>query len=77
MLFRSYYVDFTQLAADYGWERTPADHSWLRIYNGVRFWEFVKTQNLTWLEAMLEIYPRQDLSAFVGAPAPASEGEGS
>jgi TolB protein len=72
-----YYIDFTQLAADYGWERVPADNSWLRNYSGVRFWEFVNTQSLTWVEAMLEIYPRQDLNAFVGVPASASEGEGS
>ncbi|MBN1284975.1 MAG: PD40 domain-containing protein [Anaerolineae bacterium] len=65
-----YYVDFTKLAHDYGWERVPADRTWVRNYGGARFWEFVKTQGLTWAEAMLEIYPRQDLDPFLGQPTP-------
>ncbi len=71
-----YYVDFTQLAADYGWERMPADLTWARNYPGVRFWEFVKKQNLTWAEAMLEIHPREALDPFLG-PSTAAAGGGS
>ncbi|MCZ7542666.1 MAG: hypothetical protein M5R40_03600 [Anaerolineae bacterium] len=70
-----YYVDFTQLAADFGWRRMPADTTWSRNVNGVRFWEFVKTDNLTWTEAMLEIHPREALDPFLG-PSGVASGEG-
>ncbi len=66
-----YYVDFTRLAADYGWQRQPATPTWVRNYGGIRFWQFVKKQGLTWTDAMLEIYPRQDLDAYLGQPPPA------
>ncbi len=65
-----YYVDFTTLAADYGWERIPADPTWRRNYSGVLFWDFVNTQGLSWLEAMLEIYPAEDLLGYLGTPTP-------
>ena len=71
-----YYIDFTQLAADYGWHRVPAEYSWQRNVNGVRFWEFVKTQNLTWAEAMLEIYARDALDPFLGPSAPQAASAG-
>jgi TolB protein len=70
-----YYVDFTQLAADYGWERVSADSTWVSNYNAARFWEFVKTQGLTWETAMLETFPREDLDPFLGAPTPVAPAE--
>ncbi|HLF90057.1 MAG TPA: hypothetical protein VI451_13995, partial [Anaerolineales bacterium] len=36
-----YWIDFTELASAYGWERLPALMSWRGFYQGVRFNEFV------------------------------------
>jgi TolB protein len=52
-----YYVDFTQLASDYGFERLPAMTNWRTYYPGARFNEFVLTDGLDWTDAMLELYP--------------------
>lgn len=52
-----YWVDFTALAADFGWQRVPALANWQSYYAGTRFTEFVKTEGQTWEEAMREIYP--------------------
>ena len=52
-----YYVDFTQLAADYGFERVPALSNWRTYYHGARFNEFVYRDHRNWMEAMLELYP--------------------
>ena len=52
-----YYVDFTSLAAEYGFERQPALPNWRSFYAGTRYSEFAFMDNLTWEEAMLEIYP--------------------
>ena len=65
-----YYVDLTRLFADYGWMRVPADRSWRYNFGGVLFWEFVKTDGLTWEEAMLEIYSEEELNAFLTQPTP-------
>jgi TolB protein len=52
-----YYVDFTVLAADAGFHRLPAMSNWRTFYPGARFNEFAHTDDLSWLEAMLLIYP--------------------
>jgi TolB protein len=52
-----YYVDFTQLAADYGFERVPALPNWRTYYHGARFNEFVYRDHRNWIQAMLELYP--------------------
>jgi TolB protein len=52
-----YYVDFTSLAADYGFYRQPALSNWRTYYAGTRYAEFAYTDGLTWEEAMLELYP--------------------
>ena len=52
-----YYVDFTQLAYDYGFERLPALANWRTFYPSARFNEFVLTGGLDWTTAMLQLYP--------------------
>ena len=52
-----FYVDFSQLAADYGFERVPALPNWRTYYHGARFNEFVYRDRRNWMEAMLELYP--------------------
>lgn len=56
-----YYVDLTALAADYGWQRVPADTAWRTYFPSIRFWHFEKTDGLTWSTAMTELYPVQEL----------------
>lgn len=61
-----YYLDFTALAADYGFERLPALPNWRTYYHGSRFNQFVFREGLSWEEAMLEIYP----AAAIATPTP-------
>jgi TolB protein len=68
-----YYVDVTQLLADFGWERVEADRTWRANFSGVLFWQFQKTDGLTWRAAMLQIYSQQEVAEFEAGilpPAP-------
>jgi TolB protein len=56
-----YWLDFTTLARQYGWERLPALPNWRTYYSGTRFTEFALTGGLDWYSAMLEIYPQEVL----------------
>jgi TolB protein len=52
-----YWVDFTNLAQEYGWERIPAQNNWRTYFAGTQFNEFVITGGMDWHTAMLELYP--------------------
>lgn len=52
-----FYIDFTALAADYGFERLPSLPNWRTFYAAARFNEFAMTEGMEWTTAMLEIYP--------------------
>jgi TolB protein len=52
-----YYVDFTELAEDAGFHRLPAMANWRTFFPGARFNEFAHSDGLSWLDAMLLIYP--------------------
>lgn len=56
-----YWLDFTSLARQYGWERLPSLPNWRTYYSGARFTEFALTGGLDWYSAMLEIYPSEVL----------------
>jgi TolB protein len=56
-----YWVDFTSLAAAYGWSRLPALPNWRNYYAGARLTEFALTGGLDWHSAMLELYPADAL----------------
>jgi TolB protein len=56
-----YWIDFTQLAAAYGWERLPALSTWRAAYTAARFNEFIHTDSMDWRTAMLELYPPEAL----------------
>jgi TolB protein len=56
-----YYVDFTDLAADYGWYPVAAAENWRTLFQGIRYWRFENHQGLTWEQAMLEIYSADEL----------------
>ncbi len=65
-----YYVDVTQIAEDYGWLPVPSGRDWRRNYSSILYWEFDKTEGLSWTEAMLQLYSQSDLSAFLNGPTP-------
>lgn len=56
-----YWVDFTQRAIEFGWERLPALSMWRSSYQATRFNEFTLTDGLDWRAAMLELYPPEVL----------------
>jgi TolB protein len=66
-----YYIDLTQLAADYGWGRLPAGTDWRANTNAANYWMFVKTDGLDWTQAMLEIYNLSQLGGFAPTNTPA------
>jgi TolB protein len=59
-----YYIDFTQIAADYGWERRPASSDWVANYLGRNYWLFVNDGGLSWCQAMLQQYNEGALVNF-------------
>ena len=66
-----YYVDFTNLAADYGWQRVPSEANWRTFFPGIFFGHFenqkgLDGQSISWQEAMLEIYSEQEISNTFG-----------
>ncbi|MBI5957631.1 MAG: PD40 domain-containing protein [Chloroflexi bacterium] len=69
-----YYIDLTQLAEDFGWERLPAQRTWQYNFAAIQYWEFVKSDGLNWDTAMLELYDQQDFAGFLSEatriPAP-------
>lgn len=65
-----YWLDFTQLAAAYGWERLPALSTWKLAFSAARFDQFANTDGLDWLSAMLQIYPREALNTTTPIPSP-------
>ena len=56
-----YWIDFTERALSYGWERLPALTTWRASYPATRFNEFVSTGGLSWQSDMLELYPPEVL----------------
>lgn len=50
------WIDFTDLAAEYGFERLPALPNWRSYYPGALFNEFAFTAGLSWQQAMLQLY---------------------
>jgi TolB protein len=58
-----YYVDLTDLMAQYGWLRIAAhDHPnfhWTSNFLALEYWHFQKTGGLPWYDAMLELFPQE------------------
>lgn len=65
-----YFVDLTEIAADYGWLPYPAGSSWRANFNAINYWMFYKPDGLTWLEAMREVWPEGQLLGFLPTPTP-------
>ncbi len=56
-----YWVDFTQFAAAFGWQRLPALLLWRFSFPASRFNEYALKDRLDWRAAMLELYPPEAL----------------
>jgi TolB protein len=63
-----YWLDFTELAQRYGWERLPALQNWRAFYPSTRFNQFVMSGFSSWKSAMAEIYPSEALATSTGMP---------
>jgi TolB protein len=61
-----YYVDFTTIAADYGWERRNALSNWRNSYFDIEWWHFQKTEGMSWYSCMLEVYTAEEIEESYG-----------
>lgn len=61
-----YWIDFTELALRYGWERLPAQNNWKSYFQGIQMNVFVNRQGLTWKQALEEIYPQEQVELIIG-----------
>ncbi|MCQ3929253.1 MAG: hypothetical protein DPW16_02245 [Chloroflexi bacterium] len=60
-----YYVDFTRLAADYGWHPVEAGRTWRQNFADILFWDFIKTDDLEWETALGELYTPIEVEQFI------------
>ncbi|MEM5774568.1 MAG: hypothetical protein AAGU05_06160, partial [Anaerolineaceae bacterium] len=63
-----YWVDFTSLAAQYGWSRVPAVPIWRSYMDGALYNLYVQIGDLSWLAAMRELYPPEALATATRVP---------
>jgi TolB protein len=70
-----YYVDLTQLAADYGWEHVAAGTDWRANFNATNYWMFIKPEGLDWFDAMRELYTLGQMGGFAPTAVPPQAGE--
>jgi len=59
-----YWVDFTNLALQLGWERMPSMSNWRSYFQGTIFNQFVFRQGFSWSDAMLQLYPADVVSSI-------------
>jgi TolB protein len=63
-----YYVDLTDLMAQYGWLRIAAhdhpDFHWHTNFVATEYWHFQKTDGLLWYDALLEVYAPDDVYIY-------------
>lgn len=57
-----YWVDFSELASRFGWERLPALRNWRSFYPAARFNIYALRDGLDWQTAMEELYPLEALA---------------
>lgn len=59
-----YYIDLTELASIYGWDRVPAGSDWRNNFNVRNYWTLQRRDGLILYDAMRELYPESELSGF-------------
>ena len=57
-----YWVDFTEWAGRFGWDRFPALSNWVTYYPGARFKLFALTEGLDLNKALNQMYPSENFS---------------
>jgi TolB protein len=57
-----YWVDFTEWAGRYNWDRLPALSNWITYYQGARFDMFALTDGLDLNTALGHMYPGENFS---------------
>ncbi len=57
-----YWIDFTEWAGRYNWDRVPALSNWVTYYQGARFGMFAHTEELDLKTAMERMYPGEPFS---------------
>ncbi|HEX7593063.1 MAG TPA: hypothetical protein VF429_02735, partial [Anaerolineae bacterium] len=61
-----YYIDFTELAQQYGWQRISSYDdptlSWKIDATAMEFWHYQKTDGLVWYTALRELYSQSTLA---------------
>ncbi len=66
-----YYVDFTAVAARYGWHRIPAisrpGFDWREDWDAIEFWHFERRDRLSWFEAARQAYDDEMLASELNA----------
>lgn len=65
---QGYWVDFTEWAGRFGWERFPALSNWITYYPGARFKLFAFTEGLDLNNALSQIYPGETFTRQVNLP---------
>lgn len=65
-----YWIDFTQLAAAFGWERFPAQSHWQYSESAARYQYFAFRQGLSLRSALLELYSPQAIQTLTSSPNP-------
>ncbi len=63
-----YWVDFTDIALRFGWQRFSALSTWRTYYPATRFNIFGVTEGLDWNTAMSELYPPEALATPTPRP---------
>lgn len=63
-----YWVDFTEIAARFGWQPVAALQNWRTFYPAARFNQFVKTDGLGWNAAMAQFYPPEAMQTPTSIP---------
>ena len=61
-----YYVDFTTIALDFGWERRNALSNWRSSYYDIEWWHFQKTEGMSWYDCMTELYSEGEILVSYG-----------
>jgi TolB protein len=62
-----YWIDFSEMALRFGWERIPSISNWRVYYPGILFNTYVFRQGLSWEQAMNELYPPEVIQSLKGA----------
>ncbi|GAB4476013.1 MAG: hypothetical protein Kow0088_13500 [Anaerolineales bacterium] len=65
-----YWIDLTEVAGRFGWERLPALSTWRTALSTARHSILVKRDHVDWYSAMLELYPAEALYTATPLPSP-------